>query len=139
MADTVKCPVCGLWNPADTIRCDCGHAFVSTANMPDFDRKTLEVKPGKRNVSESIPTQQKQAFPFLGFGGVFFLAVGMYFLVINPSASFPLPLNTSQPPATSGTPITSPSNVVNLQRLSIGETFTICGVILIAAEWRPRG
>lgn len=31
-----------------------------------------------------------------------------------------------------------PSEVVNLQRLTMGETFTIVGAIFLAAAWRPR-
>jgi len=35
-------------------------------------------------------------------------------------------------------PSVGPSEVVNLQRLTMGETFTIAGALFLGAAWRPR-
>ncbi|WP_281662063.1 hypothetical protein [Halomonas sp. Alg239-R46] len=58
--------------------------------------------------------------PILGLVGCFFLALGFYFLLIDPGSS------------------TSVGNIANLQKLNIGQTCSIIGAIFIAAEWRPR-
>jgi hypothetical protein len=58
--------------------------------------------------------------PVLGWIGCLFLAIGFYFLLIDPGSS------------------TSMGNIANLQKLNIGQTCSIIGAIFIAAEWRPR-
>jgi hypothetical protein len=58
--------------------------------------------------------------------GFLFVAIGLYFLVLEPGA------------ATGDYTGLVPSRVVNLQRLAMGETFTICGAVFLAAAWRPR-
>jgi len=131
MADALRCPVCGLLNPPDAQRCDCGHAFVVGAPRRPVDRNA--------KASSAATGVRAFAVPVLGLAGIGSLLVGLYFLVVAPGQ--PLPQNESQTQTT--TPASSPPSllaggVVNLQRLSLGETFTICGVILIAAEWRPR-
>jgi hypothetical protein len=58
------------------------------------------------------------ALPILGLAGVLLAVIGLGFLVS---------------PAADGA-----AGIVNLHQLTIGETLTISGVILIAAQWRPR-
>ena len=58
------------------------------------------------------------ALPILGLAGVLLAVIGLGFLVS---------------PAADGA-----AGIVNLHKLTIGETLTISGVILIAAQWRPR-
>jgi hypothetical protein len=55
--------------------------------------------------------------PALGILGIVASCAGLYYL-FNPAA-----------PGT---------NIANMQLLAFGETFTIAGSILIAAQWRPR-
>jgi hypothetical protein len=52
------------------------------------------------------------------------LAIGLYFL-LNPEA-----------PAQYGSSYSS--GVVSIQKLTLGDTFTIVGAIFLAAAWRPR-
>ena len=52
----------------------------------------------------------------LAIAGALFLATGMYYLLIAPGVG----------------------DTVNLQRLSMGETFTIAGAILSGFAWRPK-
>jgi hypothetical protein len=52
--------------------------------------------------------------------GILCLVVGLYFLFVAPGDTAVLG-----------------HDVVNIQRLTIGETFTIIGAIFLAAAWRP--
>ena len=54
----------------------------------------------------------------LSIAGALFFATGMYYLVIAPAVG--------------------ESETVNLQRLAMGETFTIVGAIFAGFAWRPR-
>lgn len=56
----------------------------------------------------------------LGVIGIIFLAIGFYFLAIDPGYA------------------SSAGNFVNLQKLNIGQTCAVIGAIFVAAEWRPR-
>jgi hypothetical protein len=61
-----------------------------------------------------------EQFPMAGFAaivGIFLSMIGLYFLVVAPSET---------------------GEIVNLQRLTIGETLTICGVIFLAVAMRSR-
>lgn len=40
---STKCPRCGLWSPADALRCDCGWDFASSAMKASY------VEPAKAN------------------------------------------------------------------------------------------
>jgi hypothetical protein len=63
------------------------------------------------------------------------LAIGLFFLIVAPGE--PLDPETAlQLQRLTGR--SAPSSVVNLQRLTIGETFSLMGTILLAAAWRPR-
>jgi len=61
--------------------------------------------------------------------GLAFMLVGLNFL-FNPG----VPVDG----AYRGIGSVLPDNVVNLQRLTMGETFTIVGAIFLAAAWRPH-
>jgi uncharacterized membrane protein HdeD (DUF308 family) len=63
------------------------------------------------------PTSENGSFYTCFVFGFVSLAAGLYFL-FNPSEGV--------------------SNITNLHRLTLGETFTICGSIFIAAGIRPR-
>jgi hypothetical protein len=52
----------------------------------------------------------------LGIAGGLFFATGMYYLTIAPGLG----------------------DTVNLQRLTMGETFTIVGAIFCGFAWRPK-
>jgi hypothetical protein len=56
--------------------------------------------------------------------GIVFLAVGFWFLLVSPGEGDAAILGQT---------------VVNLQRLTIGETSAIVGAIFLAAGIRPRG
>lgn len=60
-------------------------------------------------------------------GGLFMLT-GLHFLLIAPG----------QPAGDTGNGYGLPREVVNIQRITIGETFTIVGGVFLAAAWRPR-
>ena len=64
--------------------------------------------------------------------GLACLAVGLYFL-LNPAVD-----NFDAYLAGIQTGISVPREVVNIHRLTLGETFTIVGAIFLAAAWRPR-
>ncbi len=63
--------------------------------------------------------------------GLAFLAAGLYFLVLNPGVA----VDRSGAGALASL---VPDRVANLQRLAMGETFSIVGAIFLAAAWRPR-
>ncbi|BCB08134.1 hypothetical protein HHSLTHF2_20240 [Vreelandella venusta] len=69
------------------------------------------VKKDALPVSETSDKNQ-----ILGWIGCLFIAVGFYFLLIDPGSG----------------------NIANLQKLNIGQTCSIIGAIFVAAEWRPR-
>jgi len=112
-----KCSSCGesaeeqfdaCWN------CGTGRSGERPSDPSEFRRRAADLQPK--------PPQERHApeyVPLLGIIGVICSLIGLYFLVGNPSAP-------------------GDAAIVNLQKLTIGETLTICGVILIAAEWRPR-
>ena len=54
------------------------------------------------------------------------MLVGLYFLLIAPGETVSGEYGLTR-------------EVVNIQRLTIGETFTIVGAVFLAAAWRPRG
>ena len=54
---------------------------------------------------------------FMGLVGVIFLLGGLYFLIVDPASAG--------------------SSIINIQKMAIGETFSIVGAIFIAAQWRP--
>lgn len=61
-----------------------------------------------------------ERFPIAGLAaivGIFLSLIGLYFLLVAPSAN---------------------GEIVNLQRLTIGETLTICGAIFLAVAMRSR-
>ena len=67
----------------------------------------------------------------LTFVGLCCVVIGLYFLIIDP-----------------GTPVSHeglgvlgaamPTQVVNLQKLAIGQALTVAGSVFLAAAWRPR-
>lgn len=73
----------------------------------------------------ALPSEQGFAGP-LTLMGLGFLVAGLWFL-FNPGVD-------------SGSASTSllSGSVVNLQRLTIGETFSIVGSVFLASAWRPR-
>jgi len=64
----------------------------------------------------------------LAIAGALFFATGLYYLTIAPGELVPAAFGSSE----AGT------HVVNLQRLTMGETFTIVGAILSGFAWRPK-
>jgi hypothetical protein len=77
-----------------------------------------------RPAANTTPSQERRSVGSeslcVGFG-IVFLAVGFWFLVINPGEGAILGLT-----------------VVNLQRIAIGQTSAIVGAIFLAAGIRPR-
>lgn len=63
--------------------------------------------------------------------GLLFFAVGMFYL-FNPAAP------TDPETAVGSLAAALPMRVANLQRLAIGQTFSIVGAIFCAVAWRPR-
>jgi hypothetical protein len=65
---------------------------------------------------------KKEAGPsyVLGICGVIVLLGGLFFLFADPGEA------------------TAMGQVVNLHKVIIGQTLTVCGTILIAVQWRPR-
>jgi hypothetical protein len=60
-------------------------------------------------------TRENERFPMAGLAvvvGIVLASIGLYFLLVSPSSG---------------------GDVINLQRLTIGETFAICGAIFIGA------
>lgn len=102
---SINCVVCGLVNPSNATRCDCGYVFAGPA------AKVIRV----------ASLESTQRFPLLGVLGILIMLAGLYCL-LNPT-----PLNA-----------TAETRVANLQLLTIGETLTLAGTILIGAQWRPR-
>jgi hypothetical protein len=64
---------------------------------------------------------------FLTMIGLGFMAAGLY-LLLNPGVHVDSELAGGL----------FPGGVANLQKLTMGETFTIVGAIFLAAAWRPR-
>jgi hypothetical protein len=108
-----KCPQCGTINPDHAVSCEC--LFNLTGVLPERQPSAPSVGIPSLGLFEVLSAES----PLLGWAGIASVAIGLYMLLISPSA-------------------TATGDVVNLQKLTIGETFTICGVILIAAQWRPR-
>ncbi|HEU4700684.1 MAG TPA: hypothetical protein VFS40_15980 [Gemmatimonadales bacterium] len=84
-------------------------------------------------VVEDPPVREKRetwsATPCLALG-LLFLAGGFYFLI---TSGTPVP-NTGL----EGLGVALPREVVNLQRLAFGQTFTISGAVFLAVGLRPR-
>jgi len=62
--------------------------------------------------------EEPRKWPTMGIGGVVTLAGGLWML-FNPTAEG--------------------SDIVNFHTLAAGQTLTICGTILCAMQWRPKG
>jgi hypothetical protein len=101
-----------------------GFPFGGTAGSGSVT--PTEASPQKaRTVAEHAPTahssqDSKPENYLLGSAGVICMAIGLYLLLVNPGAD------------------TEMGVIVNLQKLSIGQTFSIVGAIFIAVQWRPR-
>lgn len=66
------------------------------------------------------PTNQGDGENYiLGIIGILMVLGGAYFLVIEPGAN------------------TGLGNIVNLQKLFVGQTLTLAGSVFVAAQWRP--
>lgn len=87
---------------------------IGTAEKEVLDSQSVAKK---QSLADSGASEKN---PILGSVGCLFLAIGFYFLLIDPGSS------------------TSVGNIANLQKLNIGQTCSIIGAIFIAAEWRPR-
>ena len=87
-----------------------------------MDREAARAKREAREAAEARAardlhdTLQKSRRMGLGIGGALFFGAGMHFL-FNPAVGL--------------------SDTINLQRLTMGETFTIVGAILSGFAWRP--
>ena len=114
------CPQCGMTNPDYAVSCECLYNFPASTivRLPEVtaQRPSLPPMPGfLSDLFSALP----QEVPILGVIGILFEVIGLYFLLVGPSV------------ATTG-------DIVNLHRLTLGETFTIAGAIFVAAQWRPR-
>lgn len=121
MSRAGTCPSCGLVSPPGTTRCDCGLVLLATAT--DAVSRTL---PGDAALARWLASDQRRVAAHssrpnfvLGILGIISVLIGFWNLLIDPTAHVT-------------------SETVNLHKLTLGQTFTISGSILIAAQWRPR-
>ncbi|MDK2857140.1 MAG: hypothetical protein PWQ89_259 [Verrucomicrobiota bacterium] len=47
-----KCPDCGLFNPKNAMRCDCGRSLISSSNTPQFSSEPCNVRPRASNAQK---------------------------------------------------------------------------------------
>ncbi|MGM0985317.1 MAG: hypothetical protein ACQEXG_18175 [Pseudomonadota bacterium] len=101
-----------------------GSPFVNTTGIvglpsgqtaPQKDRSKAEKASTARSSDDSKPENF-----VLGVLGITCMAIGFYLLLVSPGAD------------------TEIGAIVNLQKLSIGQTFSIVGATFIAVQWRPR-
>lgn len=83
--------------------------------------KKTEFSPRKNTIkNKNVERQLYEApMPWMGVLGIFLLIVGLYFLLLDPS-------------------MPSSAGIVNIQKLSIGQTMSVVGAIFIGFQWRPR-
>lgn len=103
--------------------------MTSGFSIPSGDRVAPVAPPHpQRVVLEGRP---RGSWEFCFAAGVVFMIAGLFFLIVAPGETVPT-LNDLGLPGV-------PQTVVNLQRLAMGETFTITGAVFLAAALRPRG
>ena len=78
--------------------------------------EAAEARRREHAASESEQRIQNVRRISLAVAGALFFATGMYYLTIAPGTG----------------------DTVNLQRLTMGETFTIVGAIFVGFAWRPK-
>lgn len=120
----MKCDACGkktLINYGDSQKNLCSKC----SDMADVNPSKVDVEP-ENNSSNSTSvkadhshTEEDQSPPWMGIAGVLLLLAGLYFLVLDP-----------------GSPASA--EIINLQKISIGQTLSIVGAIFIGFQWRPR-
>ncbi|WP_280552553.1 hypothetical protein [Halomonas sp. 25-S5] len=106
---------------------------IETLNGAPFVNTTGKVGlPSGQTASQKVQSMAEQASTahsshagkpenfVLGVLGITCMAIGLYLLLISPGTD------------------TAIGDVVNLQKLSIGQTLSIFGAIFIAVQWRPR-
>jgi hypothetical protein len=119
---TIECPRCRRTVPWTDQAWDSGAQACR-----DCVRGT-QVTPLANDLMPMQGRSTSQTRVALSVAGLLFFGIGM-FLLFNPEA--PPAINRPLPFAPES------SGVVNLQRLFLGETFSIVGAVFLAAAWRP--
>jgi hypothetical protein len=83
----------------------------------------------ERDQRESAERKQSVRRYTLAIAGAVFMLAGLYFLLVAPGETVS---------GLGGLLGQSDTRIVNLQRLTLGETFTIVGAIFCGFAWRPK-
>ncbi|MDI5934671.1 hypothetical protein [Halomonas kalidii] len=123
----MKCDRCGkntlinYGNSSKNLCEKCADSSSGSQQCIHEDQNILEGRvDSNSDVNRGVASESdSQATPWMGVVGVLLLVAGAYFLFVDPGA-----------PSSSG--------IVNLQKMSIGQTFSIIGSIFVGFQWRPR-
>jgi hypothetical protein len=101
---------------------------------PDAARAKREAREAAAvaEAQASAEVTQRNRRAGLGIAGALFFLTGMYYLVLAPGEAPPAALSGILGSSAEG------MRVVNLQRLTMGETFSIVGAIFSGFAWRPK-
>jgi hypothetical protein len=119
-----KCTVCGAKTSFMMSMCDSCIESGRQRDLDAIDRANVErgVQSQPLGITPTGSTSAGSEGACLLVGGLL-LAVGFFFLVVNPSEG--------------GAELLG-HQVVNLQRIYLGQTSAICGAVFLAAGMRPR-
>ena len=120
------CAMCSQPIPADHVftyqqKAYCAlHAPRDSKRWGEITATAVSDEPAAKPAEQSRVVASSNSVVVLTVVGVVCLTIGLNFLLLTPS-------NPDQV-----------GNAISIQRLIIGQTFTLAGVIVCAVAWRPR-